>query len=155
MKKKFLIQGFEEMDSNHTGYLEKHEIIEYLMKAHKIDKKRASQQANDLLKKMDSSGSGKISVNDYLFSQMANNEFIKQESVADFYNTIDINNKGYVSRNSLYNYVAENIGPDNGVNKQEINDFVDNIASQSDDGKITLDTIQNSILDQNEPETNV
>jgi len=39
MKKKFLIQGFEEMDSNHTGYLEKHEIIEYLMKAHKIDKK--------------------------------------------------------------------------------------------------------------------
>jgi len=104
---------------------------------------------------MDSSGSGKISVNDYLFSQMANNEFIKQESVADFYNTIDINNKGYVSRNSLYNYVAENIGPDNGVNKQEINDFVDNIASQSDDGKITLDTIQNSILNQNEPETSV
>lgn len=142
-RKQILIRAFREMDKNNLGYIGKTEVALYLTKALAISQKEAEERASSMMKIMDPKGTGKITLSDYVKSQLSSSTAdiqLRQLSQKIFIE-LDVNNEGYLLRDQVKDYISlHSLGSD----PKDVDNLIEKLDTNGD-GHISLQEFQSAL----------
>merc|ERR1712083_1025252 len=69
--KQIIARAFNELDTDHNGFVDKEELVEYLLSTGDLNQRDASLRAKELIHGMDMDGDGKIDINEWIHGKTA------------------------------------------------------------------------------------
>lgn len=155
--KKIIARAFHELDDDKDGFVDKEELMLYLLATGDLNRSDASMRAKELIRAMDMDGDGKIDLNEWLHGKTAEKLSKDAQLITQQFQRILSSTRSLVEDEDADHDELRQIQPTDTITTEEIHKSFGNLVSTEDleeiideidenkDGVIDLHEFQNAM----------